>query len=229
MTILIPEDIIKGEELNTGTSMTGHSVFDKLGYLPLESLWDPAELICEVPEERGQFNYTGTSLEEFNHIPIESQVEGSVSRYWYPQYRDIHTGIRLKLEKILGRKLYNTYYYDRFYFPGQDLKAHIDRDACEISVTIHVGTNLTGTDAEWPIGIKCVNGEAVTLSLEPGDAVLYKGCERPHWREPMPKPRRRKRDIILRRPEKEYYYHQIFFHYVLADGLRAHCAWDRSR
>tara|TARA_R100000005_G_C4924447_1_gene156234 strand:- start:46 stop:735 length:690 start_codon:yes stop_codon:yes gene_type:complete len=229
MTILIPEDIAKGEELNTGTSMTGHGVFDKLGYLPLESLWDPAELICEVPEKRGQFNYTGTSLEEFNHIPIESQVEGSVSRYWYPQYRDIHTGIRLKLEKILGRKLYNTYYYDRFYFPGQDLKVHIDRDACEISVTIHVGTNLTGTDAEWPIGIKCVDGEAVTLSLEPGDAVLYKGCERPHWREPMPKPRRRKRDIILRRPEKEYYYHQIFFHYVLVDGERAHCAWDRSR
>ena len=28
---------------------------------------------------------------------------------------------------------------------------------------------------------------------------------------------------------EEYYYHQIFFHYVLQDGQRAHCAWDRSR
>ena len=45
----------------------------------------------------------------------------------------------------------------------------------------------------------------------------------------MPVPRRRKRDIILRRPETEWYYHQIFFHYVLQDGFRAHCAWDRSR
>ena len=28
---------------------------------------------------------------------------------------------------------------------------------------------------------------------------------------------------------KEYYYHQIFFHYVLADGMRSHCAWDKAR
>ena len=29
--------------------------------------------------------------------------------------------------------------------------------------------------------------------------------------------------------ETETYYHQIFFHYVLQDGNRAHCAWDRAR
>ena len=44
----------------------------------------------------------------------------------------------MKLEKHIGRKLYNTYYYDRFYFPGQKLERHADRDACEISVTVHV-------------------------------------------------------------------------------------------
>jgi len=27
----------------------------------------------------------------------------------------------------------------------------------------------------------------------------------------------------------EYYYHQIFFHYVLQDGQRAQYAWDRSK
>ena len=27
----------------------------------------------------------------------------------------------------------------------------------------------------------------------------------------------------------EDYYHQIFFHYVLQDGQRAHCAWDKAR
>ena len=30
-------------------------------------------------------------------------------------------------------------------------------------------------------------------------------------------------------PEVEQYYHQIFFHYVLQDGERSHCAWDRAR
>ena len=28
---------------------------------------------------------------------------------------------------------------------------------------------------------------------------------------------------------EELYYHQIFFHYVLQDGQRAHCAWDRAK
>ena len=74
-----------------------------------------------------------------------------------------------------------------------------------------------------------VPGENRSLVLKPGDGLVYKGCERPHWRDPMPTPRRRKRDIILRRKEKEYYYHQIFFHYVLQDGNRAQCAWDKAR
>ena len=74
-----------------------------------------------------------------------------------------------------------------------------------------------------------VHGENRSVILKPGDGMIYKGCERPHWRDPMPTPRRRKRDIILRRKRKEYYYHQIFFHYVLADGQRAHCAWDKAR
>ena len=56
----------------------------------------------------------------------------------------------MKLEEAIGRKLYNTYYYDRFYYPGQELTRHADRDACEISVSVHVSTNLEGKDADWP-------------------------------------------------------------------------------
>ena len=102
---------------------------------------------------------------------------------------------------------------------------------------------LEGKDADWLLsGLKLLihiqinlnhrywcPGENRSVVLQPGDGMIYKGCERPHWRDPMPTPRRRKRDIILRRKEKEYYYHQIFFHYVLADGQRAHCAGDKAR
>ena len=233
--------ILHQERVNTGTSWTHNEQFDKDGYLVVKDLWDKDELFHPLPEVRGQLNYWDNNVENFNHQPVEGQVEGSLARYWHPQYRLIHSGIRLKLEKIIGRKLYNTYYYDRFYFPGQELTKHADRDACEISVSVHISTNLTGEDAKWPFKIKTpdtytdkhknvvlVPGEERTLSLKPGDGLLYKGCERPHWREAMPTPKRRKRDIILFR-KKEYYYHQIFFHYVLADGQRAHCAWDRAR
>ena len=236
------EQLAFQEKLNCGTSWTRNENFDKNGYLVIKNLWDSKKLFSLVPEHKGQYNYWDSNPEHFNYAPIEGQVEGSTSRYWHPQYRSIHSGIRKKLEKELGRELYNTYYYDRFYFPGQSLTRHADRDACEISVTVHISTNLEGKDADWPIWIKTpdtyidetksevsVPGENRSVILKAGDGMIYKGCERPHWRDPMPTPRRRKRDIILRRKQKEYYYHQIFFHYVLRDGIRAHCAWDRAQ
>lgn len=218
------EDILFQERINTGTSWTRNEEFDKDGYLVVKNLWDPEELYHQVPMERGQINYFG-SIDKFYHNPVEQQVEGSLARYHHPQYREIHSQIRIKLEKIIGRKLYDTYYYDRFYFPGQDLKKHTDRDACEISVTVHVSTNL---QEPWPIWIKTPSGEHRSVNLGPGDGMIYKGCERPHWRDSMPT--EYDKTWYGRRVEKEsLYYHQIFFHYVLQDGIRAQCAWDAAR
>jgi hypothetical protein len=71
-----------------------------------------------------------------------------------------------------------------------------------------------------------VPGEDRKVTLEPGDGMIYKGCERPHWREAMPGANRSKK---LFGKGEELYYHQIFFHYVLQDGQRAHCAFDAAR
>ena len=226
------------ERTNTGTAWTRNDSFEKNGYLVIKDLWNPDELYHPLPEVRGQLNYWGKKLDQVNYTEVEQQVEGSLARYWHPQYRQIHTGIRLKLEEALGRKLYNTYYYDRYYFPGQELTRHADRDACEISVTVHISTNLS---TPWPIWIKTpdtyadekkmqilVPGENRSVILKPGDGMVYKGCERPHWRDPMPT--EYERTWYGRKKEKEgLYYHQIFFHYVLQDGQRAHCAWDKSK
>ena len=234
-------DILFVERQNTGSSWTNNTQFDKDGYLVIKDLWDPAELYYPLPELRGQLNYYDNNTQNFDHNPVENQVEGSLARYWHPQYRKIHTGVRKKLEKEIGRKLYNTYYYDRYYFPGQELSKHIDRPACEISVTMHISTNLPDDLKDWEIKIKTpdtytdknktiilVPGEERSCVLNPGDGMIYKGCERPHWRDPMPTPRVRKRDKWLNKKQPEYYYHQIFFHYVLADGNRSHNAWDRG-
>jgi len=225
------------EKQNTGTAWTRNDKFEKDGYLVLKDLWDPDELYHPLPEQRGQLNYWDKNPEHFNHNPVEQQVEGSLARYWHPQYRTIHTGVRKKLEEVIGRKLYNTYYYDRYYFPGQELTKHADRDACEISVSIHISTNLPDKLKDWPFKIKTpdtytdkeksavlVPGEERTCVLNPGDGLLYKGCERPHWREAMPGSKEK-----IFGKKTEYYYHQIFFHYVLQDGERAQCAWDRAR
>ena len=232
------EQIQFQERKNTGTSWTRNERFDKDGYLIIRDLWDVKELFRPVPEERGQINYWGKKLDQFNFTPIENQVKGSLAVYTHPQYREIHSGIRLKLEKIIGRKLYNTYYYDRFYFAGQELLIHTDRDACEISVSIHISTNIKEC---WPLWIKTpdeydenkkeiiTQGETKSVCLNAGDGMIYKGCERPHWRNPLPS--RHKRGYFVRKlnEKDDTFYHQVFFHYVLADGQRVHCANDMSR
>ena len=226
------EEIVQYEYDNHGTSWTRNEFFDTNGYLILKNLCDPEKLFHPVPEERGLFNWKGSNeLDKFTHEEVENQVNGSVARYWHPQYRKIHSKIRSTIELVIGRKLYNTYYYDRFYFPGQELKKHTDRAACEISVTIHVSTNIKES---WPIWIKTPDvfedsskkkllstGENKYVHLEAGDGMVYKGCERPHWRDPMPGLVQSKLDKDL-----DLYYHQIFFHYVLQDGFRAQYAWD---
>ena len=226
------EKVIRSEYENHGTSWTRNEFFDTNGYLIIKNLCDPEKLFHSVPKERGLFNSKGSDkLDKFTYEEVETQVNGSVARYWHPQYRKIHSEIRLILEQVIGRKLYNTYYYDRFYFPGQALTIHADRPACEISVSVHVSTNL---EENWPIWIKTPDvfedgskkkllstGENKYVHLEAGDGMVYKGCERPHWRDPMPGLVQSKLDKDL-----DLYYHQIFFHYVLQDGFRAQYAWD---
>ena len=231
------EEVLGNQERrNSGTAWTRNDKFERYVYLIVKDLWDADDLYHPLPDIKGQLNYWSKDATQFSHNPVEGQVEGSLARYWHPQYRNAHTGIRRKLEKIIGRTLYNTYYYDRYYFPGQALTKHADRDACEISVSIHVSTNLPDKLKDWPFKIKTpdtytddkktavlIPGEGRAAILNPGDGLLYKGCERPHWRDAMPTPEK------VEAAPKEYYYHQIFFHYVLQDGQRAHCAWDRGR
>ena len=229
------------ERMESGTARTKNNKFDKDGYLEVKDLWDPEELYHPVPTQKGVLTYWDKNPENFNHVEEEPQVTGSLARYWYPQYRKIHTGVRRKLEKVIGNRLYNTYYYDRYYFPGQELPKHVDRPACEISVTIHISTNLPDDSKNWPIYIKTpdtytdkkktnilVPGEERSVVLNPGDGMIYKGCERPHWRDNMPTPPTLK-IFGKKKDKKEYYYHQIFFHYVLADGERSHFAWDKAK
>ena len=235
--------VLMSERMNSGTSWTKNKDFDRDGYFIIKNLCDPEELYHPVPELRGQLNYFDKNPENFRHIEVESQVEGSLARYWHPQYRQSHINVRKKLEEEIGRKLYNTYYYDRFYFPGQELTKHTDRASCEISVSVHISTNLPDNLKDWPIKIKTpdtytdkkksailVPGEERSVVLDPGDGLVYKGCERPHWRDSMPGiPKGKKsKKLFGKGPQEEHYYHQIFFHYVLQDGERCSSAWDAA-
>lgn len=122
------------------------------------------------------------------------------------------------VEEVVGKKLFPTYAFARWYVPGEELLAHQDRESCEISVTLTLGYDGN----VWPIymGHDCVdkvpdkivkheNGKFVPvqkvskISMQVGDAVVYHGCELIHWREKY---------------EEGNWQAQVFLHYVDANG-----------
>lgn len=109
-----------------------------------------------------------------------------------------------KIEKEVGEKLHATYSFWRMYTKGADLKKHKDRPSCEISVTVHI--NSDGTPWEIYVGDK-------KYITKPGDAVLYKGCEVDHWREPF----------------KGDWHAQTFLHYVNLNGPNKNFYMDQRR
>jgi len=121
----------------------------------------------------------------------------------YSQYSNIAMETLLlkclpDMEKVTGLKLYPAYSYARIYKKGDILKRHKDRFSCEISTTM----NLGGDD--WPIYLnpnpkaghvygpktgrfqvqnyEPTEDEGIKIDLEPGDMLVYSGCELEHWR-----------------------------------------------
>ena len=190
-------------------------VFDQNGYLYVPNAVDFKSLYCSPPVDKEGQRITGIERHflrqktEFNSV--EPQVNGSLARYNHPFYKATHYSLMKQIEGILSMDLLPTYYFDRFYYEGQKLDRHSDRPSCEISATVQISTNR---DEAWPIWFQRPDQTENSVSMKNGDMVLYRGCEREHWREPL--------------TGENSYHHQIFFHYVNAQGPYVHYAYDRG-
>lgn len=122
---------------------------------------------------------------EYRVKQTDNNYEDPISRFSFyadPLAETILYNSREKIERITLRDLYPTYSYSRVYVKGDQLKKHLDRPSCEISVTVNVA--ITANEP-WPIYCKYKNNNVVECLLSPGDAIIYKGCEVEHWREPL--------------------------------------------
>lgn len=107
----------------------------------------------------------------------DPQSPNSYARYNYRYFLHLLCCKTKELSNLYQGKLLPTYSYARVYLNGGTLNSHTDRKACEVSVTL-----CLSKDIDWPIYIKKPNEEVVEIELEPGDAVLYRGCIAEHWR-----------------------------------------------
>lgn len=111
------------------------------------------------------------------------------------------------VESITGLELDPTYSYARIYQSGEFLMPHIDRPACEVSVTV----NVASMGGVFPIYMKYGQNATEEHILAPGDAVVYFGCKTEHWRPPL---------------EEGQINVQFMLHYVNKKGPNAEYAKD---
>jgi len=117
----------------------------------------------------------------------DAQISGS-----YNCYGDVIMDTLLEaslndMNNFTGVELIPTYSYWRFYQTGDILEKHKDRESCEISTTLCLGYNCSNIKEQthnWPMYIKHNNNE-IPVHMEPGDMIIYRGCDIEHWREPF--------------------------------------------
>jgi len=133
-----------------------------------------------------------------HRINFESfdEMSGNADTYFYgdPLMESLMINKLNLMEKETGLELSCTYTYWRMYTVHADLSKHTDRPACEISVTVMIGSS----GEPWPIYM-----DGTAINMEPGDAAIYLGCEVEHWREEF----------------KGDWQAQTFLHYVDKNGL----------
>jgi hypothetical protein len=137
----------------------------------------------------------------------DPQVAGSPALYNSQVVNQLLISKIFYMNDLVGERLYPTYGYGRWYKKGAELKPHLDASVCEVSVSI----NLAGD--EWPIFFTKPDGTQASVSLKPGDAVIYKGSKSYHWRE-----RFEGTECI-----------QVFLHYITINGPNYLHAFDLQR
>jgi hypothetical protein len=110
----------------------------------------------------------------------DAQVPNTYSHYADIVMETLLQKVQPLMEKYTGLKLSPTYSYARIYKKGDILTRHKDRFSCEISTTLNLGGE------QWPIYLDPSGREGqagIKVDLEPGDMLIYSGCDLEHWRE----------------------------------------------
>jgi len=145
--------------------------------------------------------YCYNKLDQNKDYQLDDQ---SFSPAWYndPLMNSILYSKLSKVKLYSKLKLYPTYAYWRYYVLGATLPKHVDRPACEVSVTACIKKY-----DNWPIVV-----EGVSFELKEGDAVLYAGCDQEHGRPGI---------------YKGEGMAQVFLHYVNQTGPNKDHAYDQ--
>lgn len=185
---------------HTGAQSDVAELFEQHGYVVIKQFIP--RLMCDYIAKNIRVLESNSRL-SFGDTQVEKAFSGG-SPAVTETLLDLMTPV---LSQTLGCELYPTYSYLRIYVTGAELAKHTDRNSCEISATLPIEYESASI---WPLCIE-IDGNAKRIELEPGDALIYKGIQIPHWREAF-------------EGERQV---QIFLHYVKKDGPYSEFKFDK--
>lgn len=183
--------------------MTNQEIFKDKGYCIVKNAI--SEELRDFVTQYALFD----EMQDFAPEGVGRQVQNAHSKYADPAMEVVLLHLHKTMEENTGLKLFPTYSFYRVYRPGDDLKIHKDRPSCEISCTLCFNYSYDDSKYQWPI---YMNGNPV--SLNPGDMVVYRGCDLDHWRDVF--------DI-----DEDVWHVQGFFHYVDQNGPYSDYKYDK--
>jgi alkylated DNA repair dioxygenase AlkB len=176
------------------------TAFARDAYLMVAGMLSPSQTEEARRYLEGRWTAGTLLLENSQGTPI-------ASIYGTPELDGLMETIRSRVEYCTGLLLYPTYSYARVYRNGDRLPPHRDRAACEISISVNLGQT---PDEPWTLYVRDRSKKPAGAVLQPGDALIYRGIELTHWREPY------EGDTVF----------QIFMHYVDQNGRHARERFD---
>lgn len=193
--------------------------FKEKGYVHLKDFLDK-DNCAELTKIINKLVAEGKTLKD-SQCPKSEGIHGELA------FDKLLEDLTPHFEAASGLKLFPTYSYARLYnTQGEELKNHRDRPACEISATLTLGfegdvwpiymaDEATEEDGELKIGEankKNYIKNITEIKMSVGDAVMYRGQEKFHWRDPY---------------KEGKWQAQVFLHYVDQNGPHADWKYDK--
>jgi len=133
---------------------------------------------CQLLSKRIHILQSAGKLKECDLCPLSQWIYGDDC------FAEVHKFFCEQLSSLFGIELVATFNAVRFYSQKATLPKHIDREACEFSLSVPI--DYSG-DELWPIYLSEEKQEAqgIPISLKKGDGIMLQGAKVYHWRKPL--------------------------------------------
>jgi len=194
--VLVPENYVSDRDKEwTAIVSLCRTQFQQKGYVPIARLIHPFHISALRRYYRHQIRTGNIRLGDYQTSQRYVAHNEAVARFFHYQ-------LNAAVSAIAGEAVKPSYVYLASYQPGAILKKHTDREQCEFSITLCLDYAPEPRAATpWPLHLYTPSAKVAVFQAL-GDALLYRGREIPHSRDPLP---------------EGHTSTSLFFHYVRED------------